>query len=219
MRILIVSATQKEIQPLLDNLHRFSDVEILITGPGMISTTYHLTKKLTYEKYDLIINAGIAGSFSEKLKLGEVVKVEQDCFSELGAEDDEDFIPLSQMNLIGEDKFPLQKLFLKNDSVISNNLIKQLPMTKAITVNTVHGNEKSITRIKKIYNPDIETMEGAAFFYVCDKAKTSFTQLRCISNYVEKRDRSKWEIEEAISNLNIALEKILTEIIENSKPV
>ena len=37
---------------------------------------------------------------------------------------------------------------------------------KAITVNTVHGNEDSISKIINRLNPDIETMEGAAIFIV-----------------------------------------------------
>ena len=52
-------------------------------------------------------------------------------------------------------------------------------------------------------------MEGAALHYVCLCEKIPFLQLRCVSNYVGERDKSKWEMTEAISNLNIELNKII----------
>ena len=44
-------------------------------------------------------------------------------------------------------------------------------------------------------------MEGAAFFAGCNKAD-QFMQIRAVSNYVEKRDKSKWNMPLAIKNLN-----------------
>ena len=58
---------------------------------------------------------------------------------------------------------------------------------KSITVNTVHANKKSIEKIIKRLNPDIENMEGAAVFKVCNFFNTPCIQLRSISNYVEKK--------------------------------
>ena len=74
MKILVVAATQLEIEPFI-NLK--NNTGVLICGVGIPSTVYHLTKKLLQEKYDLAIQAGIAGTFSKKLKKGEVVVVEQ----------------------------------------------------------------------------------------------------------------------------------------------
>ena len=54
-------------------------------------------------------------------------------------------------------------------------------------------------------------MEGAAFFAGC-KRLDNFTQIRAVSNYVEKRDKSKWNISLAIENLNKTLQKTLQEI-------
>jgi futalosine hydrolase len=45
-------------------------------------------------------------------------------------------------------------------------------------------------------------MEGAAFHYVCLLEKAPFAQVRAISNYVETRDKSKWQIPTAIQSLN-----------------
>jgi futalosine hydrolase len=53
-------------------------------------------------------------------------------------------------------------------------------------------------------------MEGAAFHFACLQEKIPFLQLRCISNYVEVRDKSKWNIPLAVKNLN----QVLVEVVE-----
>jgi len=52
-----------------------------------------------------------------------------------------------------------------------------------------------------MYKPYLETMEGAAFYYVTLNDRIPAFQLRAISNYVEERDVSKWEIPWALNNL------------------
>jgi len=51
---------------------------------------------------------------------------------------------------------------------------------KGITVNCVHGSEDEILKIKKMLSPDIETMEGAAFFYACNQVKLPSVQIRSV---------------------------------------
>lgn len=221
MNILIVSATHNEIAPLIATLEkrknpaylynnpyvyylRFlnTEVDIIIAGIGITSTTYHLTKLLALQdrKYNFVINAGIAGSFTKELKLGEVVEVVTDCFSDLGIEDGETFIPLFNSGLSSP-----TPPFNNNGEVSPACFInKHIPLqkVKGITVNTVHGNEVTIEKVKKQLNPDIESMEGAAFFYCCLSENIPCIQIRAISNYVEKRNKENWEINLAIRNLN-----------------
>ena len=77
MKILIVAATKSEIISNIILSHN-----ILITGVGMINTAINLTKELMRNRYDLVINMGIAGSFNKELKNGFVVEVIEDNFSE-----------------------------------------------------------------------------------------------------------------------------------------
>ena len=69
-------------------------------------------------------------------------------------------------------------------------------------MNTVHGNDVSIEKVKQLYHPGVESMEGAAFFAACSGTKGNSVQIRAISNYVEKRDKEKWQMPLAIKNLN-----------------
>jgi futalosine hydrolase len=69
-------------------------------------------------------------------------------------------------------------------------------------VNTVHGNEVSVSKAFERYHPITESMEGAAFLLACAEAGVPGAQIRAISNYVERRNREAWNIPLAIQNLN-----------------
>ncbi len=192
MKILLVSATDLEIEK-----ERFSDFEILITGIGMLNTSISLTQRLSSGKYDLLINIGVAGSFIPELNIGDVVEVVEEKISELGFEDGESFSEFHEFNL-------------KN--VFENKSKTDLLSVRSITVNRVHGNKRSITEIINRLNPDIENMEGAAFFQVCNTFNIPCIQIRAISNRVEHRNKDNWNLPLAIKNLNNKVEEIITEL-------
>lgn len=206
-KFLIVAATKEEIQPLIKHFNvalqgaeglfeSDSEIElsVLITGVGMVNTAYYLGR-YSHNLYDYIINAGICGAFNRTIKIGEVVNVVEDSFSEMGAEDDTNFIKYVDLNLGG-------KTIFQNQVTVDFTYLDELKKVQGITVNKVHGNEDSIRTITNLFSPDVESMEGAAFFRACNRLSENYFQVRAISNYVEKRDKSKWDIPLAINNLN-----------------
>jgi futalosine hydrolase len=164
----------------------------------MVATAFALGKHLANNQYDLAINLGIAGSFDREIALGEVVEISKDTIAELGAEDDNYFLPIEKLGFGEGTYYPSSKL--ENLYNLFNNF--NLKQTTAITVNTVHGNNASIQKITDRLNPQIESMEGAAFFYACKQFNVPCIQIRAVSNYVEKRNRDAWKIGLAIKNLN-----------------
>ena len=205
MKILILSATQQEIQPFLLTLESIPvKPDVLIGGVGTTATAYHLTKQLHHHHYDLVIQAGVAGSFDNKLAIGEVVVVKQDCFAELGAIEANQFQTVQQMGFSNEPEWYVNK----------NPLLDKLPyrQVKAATINTVTDNANSTSLLQQKWDADIETMEGAAMHYICQHQLTSYLQLRSISNVVGIRDKSQWKIKEAIENLNQALTSIVKDL-------
>jgi futalosine hydrolase len=181
----------------------------LIPGVGMTYTAYWLGKTLSAKLYDCAINLGLAGTFDDNIKIGEVVNVHSDRIAELGAEDGEKFLSLIDMDLIEDEDFSLQNGEMINAIPIENEFTKTLKKVSAITVNTTHGEESSIENIKTLFNPQIETMEGAAFFYACLLEGIPCLQLRAISNKVERRNKQNWDIKLAVQNLTDASLKLL----------
>jgi futalosine hydrolase len=204
MNILLVAATLFEIRPIVLKLvlikkhndqltsyrHKDINVDILIPGIGMVQTAYFLGRQLAQKQYDLAINAGIAGTFNKSLALGSVVNVIEDCVAELGAEDGDQFLSVFELGLTDPEAHPYKGGKLVNDCIDyayfkNNSVIGKLPKVKAITSNTVRGNAESIARIQRIAQVDIESMEGAAFFYACLVENVPCMQIRSVTNRVE----------------------------------
>jgi futalosine hydrolase len=214
MRILVVAATSLEVESLKSEAENQSqesrvksqDIEFLITGVGMVATAFSLGNYFATHQYDLAVNLGIAGSFDRSIALGEVVEVVEDRFSELGAEDDEAFLTIDEMGF-GESIFNSTASLSDFEKTIAPKQVN------AVTVNTVHGNEMSIKKLANRVHPQLESMEGAAFFYACKQAGVPCLQIRAVSNYVEKRNRNNWQIGLAIKNLNSFAVEFLQEVV------
>lgn len=215
MNILLVSATYLEIEPLLllfnfekevnQKLKRYTyknhQIDVLIPGVGMTCTAYWMGKTMNSKIYDICLNVGLAGSFDNAINIGDVVHITSDQISELGAEDGESFLSLIDMDLIMDEDFTLNNGEMENTICIENDIINSLPKVKAISVNTTHGDDESIKKVKGLFNPQVESMEGAAFFYACLLEGITCAQVRSISNRVEKRNKDNWNIPLAVKNL------------------
>jgi futalosine hydrolase len=208
MRILIVAATPSEIDPVVATLqygsergprvrtyaHAGHDVDVLVTGVGMVATAAWCSRVLAQTRYDVGLNAGLCGSFDPALGPGTVVHVVADRIAELGAEDDDAFLSIEQLNLPCEHEFV-------NAMPPANPVLSRLPAVTGITVNTVHGNARSIAAVTRRLGPQVESMEGAAFMYACLIHGLPFAQVRAVSNVVETRHRAAWRMADAVHNL------------------
>ena len=219
MQILVVSATEFEIKPfILSNFTSAGEgntVDILITGVGIASAIYRLTKAVLKKKYDVIIQAGIAGTFTKKIKPGDVVYIEQDCFADIGAKVKGKIISLSDMGFEHRDEHPYINGWLVNPWQMPLNT--SLRKATGITIATITDDKKHIKQLLKKLRPAVESMEGAALHYICLQQNIPFIQLRAISNKVGERDKRKWKIKKSISDLNKELIKLINITVMNTK--
>jgi futalosine hydrolase len=221
LHLLIVAATPFEIAPLLGHLEKnFAPhpgggfrqggltVEPLVTGVGAVATAWRLGYYLAGHRPDLAINAGVAGAFDRGLALGEVVHVTTERFADLGVEEaDGRFTDLFELGLTEPHHPPFLNGVLQNPGAAPTAF---LPAVHGLTVNTVHGYAPSIAAVReKFPTAQVETMEGAAFFYACALAGIPFMEIRGISNYVEPRNREAWRLGEAIEGLGSTLMEML----------
>jgi futalosine hydrolase len=223
MRILIVAATDAELAPIVAHMDHLrqgggrppkssaiadgmrsvaAEIEYLTTGVGMVATAAWCSRRLAEQRYDFALNVGVCGSFDAALVPGTVVHVIADRIAELGAEDDDAFLAFADLTLPGESEFV-------NPTPSMNPALAALPAVRGITVNTVHGNARSIAAVVRRFNPQVESMEGAAFMSACLIHQVPFAQLRAVSNVVEKRNRAAWKLAEAIENLARAAIRVL----------
>ena len=206
MKILLVAATEAEIAPLMLHLEgkgsNTYSIDTCITGVGLMAATFSLTRKVTEAPYDLVLQAGIAGAFNKGLQPGSLVIVESEQLGDLGAEDGDQFLDIFSMGFGDRDGAPFRDGRLTNDYAGNPFPIDHMEKVSGLTVHTVSGNEATIAKRVNMYGADIESMEGAALHYVCLRLSISFLQLRAISNFVTRRDRSAWKIGEAIAALN-----------------
>ncbi len=214
MKILLTAATSFELAPSIQHLESqfqkksFSvfekdnhEIHILITGVGPIFTAHGLAKFFNIHQIDLAIHVGIAGAYDQGYPLGMVVQVIEEQFGDLGVENqDQSFSDIFDLRLHSPDFYPFKagRLLVPEDQTYHTNL----PQAKGLTVSQIPGTRDSINRLKKKYDADIESMEGASFFYACLTENIDFISLRAISNHVVPRNREEWNIPLAIDSVN-----------------
>lgn len=214
MKLLVAAATEAEIQPTIAWLKESgrTDVETIITGIGLFSAAFALGKRLAAgDRPALVLQAGIAGTFDRNVKLGDALLVEKEYFGDLGAEDNGVFRDLFSIGLWKHDMHPFTNNYLLNPFDRVPPSLAQLPRASAVSVNTVSGEAATIAQLEQQYAPTLESMEGAALHYACLMENVPFLQLRTVSNFVEQRDKSKWDIKSAVIRLNGLLRDTINE--------
>ncbi len=226
MRILIVAESSREVTKLVDELKFVNQIEphfksyscynlhvdILITGLGSTFMAYHLTRALNMINYDLAINIGLAGSFDHFLEQGFVVNVIQEQFADLGVVHKNNFFTLADEELMDENTFPFAEGKLHSLGNFELDEVESLIPVKGITLNTLHSDPKWLAKLREKFDPEVETMTGAAFFYVCLQEKIPFLQIRAISHFVEIRRIESWNIPNAVESLTATVVSILNEL-------
>jgi futalosine hydrolase len=216
MHILLAAATTFEIQPTIDALGSRPDfgpgfgphrIEPLITGVGGIATTWSLMRQIGSSRPDVVIQAGIAGTFRDRSP-GEVLLVGDDASADTGVWEDNRFHTIFDMRLADDDGFPYVNGRLVNPHRRLMALT-QLETVAALTVNEITTNPDRIRWYQQNTPAVVESMEGAPLHYVCLREHVPFLQLRSVSNKIGVRDKTQWDIRGAIASLNERLIALL----------
>jgi len=207
MKIVITAATEKEIiliKQAISPEYTKSNSKVLVSfhvsGIGILSSCFSISKLIFDQHPDLIIQTGIAGTFNNHFSLGKVVVVKEEIAADTGVEENGRFKDLFDLNLQNENAFPFFNKKLVNTNLEKLNYLN-LDEVRAITINEITTRLERIVQYKDKYNPAVESMEGASLHYCCLQTSTSFIQIRAISNYIGERDKSKWEIKNSLQNL------------------
>lgn len=208
-KILIVSPSFFEAKGFIENdINRNSDrffqirenVWLLISGIGIQKTGYYLQKVLSTQSFDLILNIGLAGSFTKQIPINSIVNIMEESYGDLGVSYDHDFETLLDLNLEKSDEFPFKNGVIENPIPIPDS-IANLQKVRGITVNSLLTNKDALNLRKSKFGAQVESMEGATVFYICSMLEMPFLEIRIISNMVGERDKTKWSLSPAVQQL------------------
>jgi futalosine hydrolase len=209
MKIYIVAATSFELNA---EFRAFWKGPIILSGIGAVQCTFALMEYIhLHGKPDLLIQVGIAGSFDlPNFPIGSVAIVNADTFADIGYKDNNDnFVDFVGGHMWPPNSFPFSEGMLKPKTPNIQQL-NSIPKVQALTVNTVTSTDTQAQAMQQRFKTvKLESMEGAAAFYVCMKLGIEVIQLRAVSNRVGFRDTTCWNIPLAITRLNNVLISIL----------
>ncbi len=187
----------------------------IISGIGKTNASHAAT--LLIEKFSpsTVINFGVGGAYpSANLRAGDIAIADKEIYGDEGLwlrdgfhKADEIGIPLFKK---GRKKyfneFPLDKNLMQKAVKFSglvtrhSSLVTEVKSGTFVTVSTVTGTDKRARELEKRFNAICENMEGAAVAHVCAMYGIPMLEVKGISNIVEDRDRSKWDIKTAAEN-------------------
>ncbi|MGA2191759.1 MAG: futalosine hydrolase [Nitrospirota bacterium] len=186
-------------------------VTALVSGIGQANTAQSLAAFFSMSVPELAILGGCAGAYEGAgLKAGDVAAASEEIYADLGV--------LTHHGLKGFEETGLP--LLETDGSRYYNSFKTTSDTQRLeaaadrvfrreagnasfkvgiflTVSIVSGTAERGRRLREFYGAVCENMEGAAAAQVCLLYGVPFLEVRGISNMVEDRDRSKWQLERA----------------------
>ncbi|MBE9609248.1 phosphorylase family protein [Chitinilyticum piscinae] len=183
-----------------------SDVQVQVSGIGMAQTAAATMKLLLTARPDVLILAGIAGVYpGSSFALGDSVLVAREHEADLGFCTRSGFTQLADLQLDMEFSAPREYLCPWLDGS------EPLPHGSSNSVNA------ALAPFIRTAGVDVENMEGAAFFRVCQQEGQRFFELRTISNRVTLDDEP-WDMDGSIRNLARALDQLI-DWLQSAGPV
>lgn len=193
--ILWVAATPQELVGLSDT------ARTVVTGVGPAAAAAGLALELVRGRPDRIVAMGIAGAYpGTGIELAEVVRVDVDRFVDLGVRTEAGFLGIWDLG-IPEPGVPVR--------------ILSTPWSRLDFLRGVRGGTCSVctgtlddAQTRSDAGSEVETMEGAAWALVAERAGIPFHHVRAVSNAAGPRDRDRWRIREALTSLSQVVARI-----------
>lgn len=172
MKVVVLFPTRMESAPFVKRVAQgecMEGVKVEICGVGMAECGACLARIVMAEKPDVVVLAGVAGSYVPTLRLGDTVAVAEECVADMGRVE-------SWTEIDGERFTPLfQKTYTA--SLLPEGVA-------SVRSNTVNG--CGIPYINTLC-AEIENMEGAAFLATARAMGVECMEVRTISNQVGER--------------------------------
>jgi futalosine hydrolase len=199
-RILVVCAVARECEALCLP----SQIERLICGIGPVEAGIALARRLATERYDRILNIGVAGGFAPRVDVGSCVIVTDEYYLDLGREDGDEL-------KLPDGAQPITHVAL--DSAFMHEPMEYgATLGPAVTSAMVTTSDERAAALRSRFVGVVsESMEGYALARAAAEAGVPLMQLRGISNRVGERSNSGWNLEAGLQ----AAARLTREVFES----
>jgi futalosine hydrolase len=193
--ILVVSAVPQEIEWLGNR----AETEVLVAGIGPVDAAARVTRALAGGKYEVVVNAGIAGAMRGVAKIGDGVVVGEELM-EFNLETGE---PLSLPHGV-----PIVERVSADPQLCDAVEALGFHLVRGMTVTRVTSTDATAARLHA-RGAQVESMEGFAVLRAAQLAGVPAIEVRGISNYVGDRSTSEWDFTAGITGLRRILNSTL----------
>ncbi|HET6276606.1 MAG TPA: hypothetical protein VFE16_11815 [Candidatus Cybelea sp.] len=194
--ILIAAAVEAELRFLRER----EGVELLVTGVGPVEASCALAAALARRRYDLVVNAGIAGVLNGAAEVGDGVVV---------ADDTMELTQESGAPLALPDGVELVETARSDGALVAALRARGFAALRGITVAQVTSSERTAHRLAHGRGAQVESMEGFAVLRAAERAGVPAVEVRGISNRCGDRAASGWDFAAGVAGLQRIVETLL----------
>ena len=184
----------------------------ITSGVGITNAAWATTLLMESFGVGAIVNFGIAGAYpGSGLQVGQVVAATEEVYADTGlvlADGTHDMTSMG-IELLKKGSRKLYNTFKLNRSLLKKAKPHVHATGRFLTVAQASGTLKRSRELENRFEAITENMEGAAVAHICARYGVPALELRGISNMVEDRDTSRWQIKPASTNCQSALLGIL----------
>jgi len=220
----IVAAVAAELDPLVRRLRDADEVRIgrrlamegalgdervvlMACGMGKTNAAQALTALIERGGVRAVLNTGIAGAYPDRgLRVGDVAVASSESYGDEGVQapggwggTDVIGIPLVVSDTgTWYNDLPLDAHLVAAAADALETIGRQVWVGPFVTVSACSGTARGGAALAGRFAAICESMEGAAFAHVALHYGIPFLEVRGISNLVEDRDLSRWQLDQAI---------------------
>lgn len=223
-RILVIAAVPQEVVLLEHTLGTTSrmggipfpyseatigrkNIFISTAGIGKINAAGAAAALIERIKPELVINTGCAGAYyGSSLSVGDIAVASHECLGDEGVATSKGWLDMTCIGLPTVirgntryfNEFQLSKFHAEQALRLAECHGIKLLRGKFVTVSTCSGSRAHGDELSKRFGAICENMEGGAIAQICTNYGVDLLEVRGVSNIVEERDISKWDIPSSV---------------------
>ena len=217
--ILALAATPLEMAPFATEISPgYENVDMLLSGVGVIETTLRLCRHLegNPNAYSAIVQFGAGGAYIQPEVAGQpqlldVCVATREIAGDFGISYG-DRMEYFDAGLGGEVSLTLSGPFHERCCAIVAAIDPAVRRGSFVSVCGCSGTLSRAQGLQRYWQALCENMEGFAAARVAREYGLPFFEMRAISNMVENRDRSKWQMEAACKKAGTLAARLLMEL-------